>query len=433
MEFFERKKHPDRYLGSERVHIPLPLFFGLGIYLSLLLSALIHTAVESHTTLESSLLKGEVKDMFMIVAAFWAVTHARDLKSRQFLWKFLMIAAAILIISGFVSLFSIYRLHKIPYHLFAGVEPGPDARLQHHAGTFFTGTALQFHVYMPVGFHNTHLTYAALLGFFLPYFLFQVMHPFILQGRDFLLQWTTLKKHLLPGLILAVSAIVMIFNNGRSAILGMILASLIGVYYLTRIYWGRRILLLLLPALLFAGSFLIVLQVSGQANERFQETVRSLTGEKKHTDYQRALVWSVAWQDFIENPFTGVGPGNFEYAVEKDIIKTGQEKPEMYYPYALIQRGHAHNDLLHLLAIGGVLPGLFYLLFWFSLIREFLKRSRFGSDSLNMRADFFRWGLLLLLGGGIFQCYFQDDEVVLPFWFLAGYFLAGSRADENSE
>jgi hypothetical protein len=38
--------------------------------------------------------------------------------------------------------------------------------------------------------------------------------------------------------------------------------------------------------------------------------------------------------------------------------------------------------------------------------------------------EYWKFGPLALLFAGFFQCYFQDDETLLPFWIYFGFALA---------
>ncbi|MCR9144429.1 MAG: O-antigen ligase family protein [bacterium] len=385
----------------------------------------------------------EVKDVFLVGMAFWTAAYAHSPENRKRLERLFLIALGIMIIAGLISIFSIYRLQKLPYHLTHGWEPGPNARYQHHVGSLFGGSENPLHLYMPIGLMNTHLTYGGILMMLFPVLVFRSLS--LLLGPV---------KSVAPGaagesdtvddgdpgaqndgagpaallralrnvrpaqwiwpLALAAASLIFILNNGRSAIFGMLLATGFGFYVLARTGWRRRVLRLL-PLILLAVASLVVLdRVSAGVHSRFEQIVGALFGREKHTDFQRTLVWQGALQLSGENPVFGVGPGNFEPSIIQNVVEYGQDQPHLWVAYELAQRGHAHNDMLHFLTIAGLPALLCYLAFFYFYVRHILRPS--GADP-----NFWKWGPVAILGAGLFQCYFQDDEVLLPFWALVGF------------
>lgn len=409
------------------------LIFALLVYGVELISLLIN-AFESNDFV-GFLARGyrsELKDVFLVTMAFWTAAYASDPEQRKRLERWLLIALGILIVSGLVSIFSIYRLQKIPYHLMHGWEPGPNARLQHHIGTLFAGSAAQLHLYMPIGVMNTHLTYGGLLMMFFPVLVFRALTVLlgdVRAGESDAATRFDARRLLQPGqwiwpTALALASLIFILNNGRSAIFGMLLATGVGFYVLARTGWKRRMIRLLpLVVLAIVGLVILDLAVEG-VHSRFERIVGALFGQEKHTDFQRTLVWQGALQLAGQNPIFGVGPGNFEPSIIQDVVEYGQAHPHLWVAYELAQRGHAHNDMLHFLTVAGTPALLCYLLFFAFYLRQILRVP--GADS-----NFWKWGPLAVLGAGLFQCYFQDDEVLLPFWALVGFALSSVQAQTH--
>ena len=380
--------------------------------------------------------RSELKDFFLVGMAFWTAAYAHSPENRKRLEKLFLIALVILIVSGLVSIFSIYRLQKILYHLTHGWEAGPNARYQHHAGSLFAASANPVHLYMPIGLMNTHLTYGGILMMMFPVLVFRSLSLLLgpLQARDGgngFRGWLDSIRSIRPAqliwpLALAAASLVFILNNGRSAIFGMLLATGVGFYVLARTGWRRR-LVRLLPLLVLAIVSLVVLdRVSAGVHSRFEQIVGALFGRPKHTDFQRTLVWQGALQLAGENPVFGVGPGNFEPSIIQNVVEYGQEQPHLWVAYELAQRGHAHNDMLHFLTVAGLPALLCYLAFFYFYLRHILRPT-------TPDPNFWKWGPLAILGAGLFQCYFQDDEVLLPFWALVGFAISsGSTASRTS-
>ncbi|MCB1139304.1 MAG: O-antigen ligase family protein [Leptospiraceae bacterium] len=419
--------------GTQAWKIPYPFLWGIALFGWLFLSLLIRSGAAWAGYSETAFMPSgnfsafvwhmehgwnkEIKDAFLILAGLWTFSHSRDGKSRRWLLKWFLWAGIIMVVAGFASVFTEYRLAKIPQYIANNWQDSATARLQHHVGTINIRGWTQ-HLFMPIGFLNTHLTYAAIAGIFFLYLAFSLASLYVRSP----LRALRSKGFWLRAVALLVLGIVLILNNGRSALLAIVLSALVGLYWFIRARWKKRARALWVPAL----SVIVLLTIAAlgllaldRSEGRMREIATSLTGEEKHTDYQRLMVWDAAWKMALEHPVLGVGPGAFDESVRQDILDTGASRPHLYYPYALIQRGHAHNDLFNFSAIGGLPAALLFLCFWASVAYEILHQGG--------RARFWRFGLLIVFFGGWFQCFFLDDEVIIPFWALLGLVLPGKK------
>ena len=392
-----------------------------GIYAVIFISFMYRYFTEDNTSI-NNLFKSEFKDVLLISMALWTVAYASDERGRKRIHRWLIAALIILIVSGLVSIFSKYRLAKIPFHIIHGWEASAQARFQHHAGTMFSGTPFEVHLYIPIGIMNTHLTYAALLSFLLSGVFFWAIHRFI-TADSFRMKASSLMR-MIPFIL---GGIILILNNGRSAIIGFIFSLIAGLYYYSRNYWKRRVLKFIYPSFFIFIILFLVVVLSPRLGERFEHLLDSLSGKSKVTDYQRYFLWQASLDVIYENPFIGTGPGNFRNAVDERILQYSVETPSLWYAYSVIQRGHAHNDVLHLQAIAGMGAVFFYLLFFYLLVYRLLRPDR------PIQNSWFLWGVLVMLPAGLFQCYFQDDEVLLPFWILAGLVLSNEYSHKKGE
>ena len=411
---------------------PVELRVGTGIYASLLLAltinVLLSPRVEWMARIRSGF-SGELKDSVLMTMAFWVLAYTGAEQGRRRLYKTLQIVAWVLVLSGAVAVFSKFRLARFPYHLVHGWVATPAARYQHFSGTLFAQTRWPLHLYMPIGFMGTHLTFAALLSFVFPFLLLRVAHPLVSNVRS-VLQPALLRRLVL----LAVATAVLLLNNGRSAILGLSGALALAFYFFSRTHWRSRLRIVGAVLLVCGLSIGLLATISPRTGSRFGQVIAAVFGGGKHTDWQRIFVWQGTLDIVSRNPVFGVGPGAYGREIENAILRFSQEKPRLWYAYALIQRGHAHNDPFHLLAVGGPLPLLFYLLLLILLVRRMLLPAR------TIQGEYWKWGPLVVFAGGLYQCYFQDAEVLLPFWLLVGVLLnatevqpasAGSLLDER--
>ena len=418
---YKKKSELEKNIWNMPFLLPGTLKAAFGIYAVIFVSFMYRYFTDENTT-PGTLFKSEFKDIFLISMALWTVAYASDERGRKRINRWLLTSFVILIVSGFISIFSRYRLAKIPFHIIHGWEASAQARFQHHAGTILSGTPFEIHLYVPIGIMNTHLTYAALLSFLLSGVFFWAIHGFIMADT-FRLKILSLMR-MIPVIL---GGTILILNNGRSAIIGFIFSLIVGLYYYSRNYWKRRVLKFIYPSLFIFIFLLSVVILSPRLGERFEYLLDSLSGKSKVTDYQRYFLWQASLDVISDNPVIGVGPGNFRNAVDEKILQYSEETPSLWYAYSVIQRGHAHNDLVHLQAVAGIGAVFLYLLFFYFLIYNLLKPDR------SIQNSWFLWGVLVLLPAGLFQCYFQDDEVLLPFWVLVGLVLANGNSDEKGQ
>jgi O-antigen ligase len=135
----------------------------------------------------------------------------------------------------------------------------------------------------------------------------------------------------------------------------------------------------------------------------------------------RINLWRSSLDAFLERPFLGYGPGNFNLIL-RDFRVSG------FYD----STAHAHNDYLMLLLNGGLLS---LVAFAFLMIAIFRRLSPSGGRNavwvLGARAC---WVAILV--AGIFQFYQADDEVEFALFYVLGHALAlsagGATASEES-
>ncbi|MDX1634984.1 MAG: glycosyltransferase [Marinobacter sp.] len=118
---------------------------------------------------------------------------------------------------------------------------------------------------------------------------------------------------------------------------------------------GRR---LRIPAVI---AVVVLVTSLALASDRVQDTLSTLAAGSPDAGIQlRLVIWQFAWELFTANPVTGVGLDGYEVALRAaagDQVVVGVLD---------CCTGHAHNDILHILATRG-LPGLLSWLFLIGL------------------------------------------------------------------
>lgn len=190
---------------------------------------------------------------------------------------------------------------------------------------------------------------------------------------------------LAAGAALALAAGIAL-SQSRGAWLGLVVA---GAVFL--LVWSHRARLLLAPA---AGLAVLVVVlalaglVPGSVGARLAQTLENFgifdvrTVELTPENYaivERMAHWQAAWAMFLDNPWLGVGAGNYASAY-----------PSYYVPPWLDPLGHAHNYYLNMLAELGVL-GLGLLLLFLGATFRTLGAGLAGARDASPEArDFWR-------------------------------------------
>ncbi|MBM9578736.1 O-antigen ligase family protein [Leptospira sp. 201903070] len=379
------------------------IFFG--IYLLSFFSSLIQA--ESYQPFFKKFIKqSEFGDFWMLLvfpASFWIASQE---KNRNVLRNFLYTSVAIVVILGIVSLFSEVRIGKF---IANGFRYAPGDRLQH-----FSGKLGPIKLYLPIGMMNTHLTYGGLLGLILPGFLL-----------DWFRNWKE-KKNLwfyAKTTLLLCGWIVLFFNQSRSIWLGifvlLVISLLNGTFSLRKNFpvfskktrWVSAFLLFFLlisTAYLFRNNWLI------------QRSISQIF-EVHNTENQRYYIYKNTIPLLQKNALIGVGGGNYKDSHWKESTRMIEAQEQLWYELYITPRGHAHNDLLHFVAVGGIFAGILFLWFWWKLFEIFFRIDSNRTESISILTI----GVLSLYPAGFFQCYLLDDEVVLPFFVFCGIFLGG--------
>ena len=353
--------------------------------------------------------RSEFSDFWMCFLVLPAFYHIRNLEFRNSILKFIFISILLVIVSGFISIFTPFRLAKF---IMDGFQVKEGVRLQHFAGDIFGR-----YTYLPIGLMNTHLTFGGICGLFFPGFLAHFV--LTIRSRKFLV-------NLLLAIFLFLFTIVLFYNQSRSIWLGiifsfgLILAKLFTQYQNKIFNLSIKLFLVGSIVLVLIGIVSFTLYNKNWLLQRaFQEGLKDNT-----TENQRYFIYKNTFPILKEHWGMGVGPGRFSKehrAISDEMI---QKHEQLWYELFITPRQHAHHDPLHFFTIGGLFGLAAFLHFWFYLFRLFLK------NPLTPQTVLFS-GILVLFVAGFFQCYLLDDEVALPFFAFIGLF-GGSLQKEDA-
>jgi O-antigen ligase len=380
----------------------------VSVYL-VLIPALLWNIGKYNSSLVSILTKSEISDFWMCFATLPAFYHIRNSEYRIWIIRSIFVSALLVVLSGFITIFTPFRLASF---ITAGFQVKDGSRLQHFAGDFWG-----HYTYLPIGLMNTHLTFGGLCGLFFPGLLAHLSLTF--KGR-------ALWKNILLILFILCYSIVLFYNQSRSIWLGVIFTfglifiKLISSFAMDNFRIRLKFIFFAIIILLFIGITSIAIYKKNWLLQRaFQEGFEDNT-----TENQRYFIYKNTLSLIEDHWLIGVGPGQFEKK-HMQISNTMIAKNEqLWYELSITPRQHAHHDLLHFFAIGGILGLIAFLHFWFYLFRLFIK------NPLTPQTVLFS-GILVIFIAGFFQCYLLDDEVALPFFALIGLF-GGSLQKEDA-
>ncbi len=200
------------------------------------------------------------------------------------------------------------------------------------------------------------------------------------------------------------------------------LASAAAALYL--IWVWRRVFLLAVPVLAFAGFWFAPDSVRGRVVSMFKP--RAELDSNQH----RIVCWRTGWEMIKAHPWFGVGPEHvriqFDQYVPSDVPRP---LPTGWY-------GHLHNNYVHYAAERGVPVMLMLVWLLVKILFDFARAARRAPPG---RSDtkFILHGaiaaVLAIMVAGIFELNLGDSEVLTMFLALTacGYTAAGALAEDR--
>jgi len=196
-------------------------------------------------------------------------------------------------------------------------------------------------------------------------------------------------------LVAVLGILATILSYSRGPILAMAVALIISGILLERRFYRYS-----LPLIVLAGLTIIIF-VPGLTYGFKDRMASDLGGEYEGG---RMFIWKNSVGVIGENPFLGVGQGNFKEAYSRMI---GPDLPEIR------QHTHAHNDLLNVAAISGITGALFYLSIWLAVTGYLYRSWRSGNHSATGRgiiAGAFLASVFFFVSS-MSEAIFADEEV----------------------
>jgi O-antigen ligase len=411
---------------NKEIFFKIPISF-IGIYLFLYIISIFRNISfkEIFTT--------EGKDVFLILFFLWSYYFIQSSFKNQLL-KTIKIVFFIYLFIGGISLFLPFRISNLIYHLQNGFVFDGNHRSQHLILSLdflpihwhLNSMTYPIGIYIPVGFSGTHLSFGAQISLVSFYFLSLCFISYF--------KTKNIKQIMIYWLFLFLSLVILFFTQARSSLFGFFITSLVYIFLnIFLIYkiddYKKNVINLLKIFIIILFILILLFSVLFFVSYKFNEIILQTIGlEKRHTDYQRLLLWYTAIRVLSKNPILGAGINQFKTTIFNEILMITKEKPLLWYPLFQTEIMHGHNDLIHLLVIGGLIAGFLYLLFFYCQFKNIsIFSQNFYSIFTNPKIEFtenpfliFLFLPVFLLFAGLFQCYFLDDYTMQLFWILYG-------------
>jgi len=209
--------------------------------------------------------------------------------------------------------------------------------------------------------------------------------------------------------VLLIASIIAAF--ARSAWMGLGFAAIAAFFIWNKKYFLYSLLLVVILVLISNFYF---------PDNNYQRIFLSMFDASEtapFTNRVRLHLWETSINLIKDYPIFGVGISNFDKMFE--IYKVPFDYQGLKEP---------HNDLLHFMAVSGILGGVAFLSIWIkALIEKFKVINKFRIPKTIWQAatlgGFFV--VIALIIGGMTQEFYRDAEVAQVWWFAAGVGISG--------
>jgi O-antigen ligase len=235
-------------------------------------------------------------------------------------------------------------------------------------------------------------------------------------------RWLGGWRRYLLVLFVAAGFVTIIASGSRAALLASMLV-MGWRYALARLNWVVPALLCIVTLI---GVSLVVPSQSGR-QDVVTEVAQYKHGEAATSIGMRLDMWRAGARAWSTHPLAGIGPDNFHR-----WLVDGAEHRQ--WSSAVTIHDHAHNDLLHALATGGLLEALPLLIFFVLAWREFARRRYVNTDTQGAAG----WGACALILAtvllGLTDTFFTKRYFVTFFFVYLMLMLgwSGGSADEEA-
>lgn len=274
------------------------------------------------------------------------------------------------------------------------------------------GFAFQEMNQIPAPFYNDHTAYGAAIGLFLPisiYFTFGKKE--ICPNKWYRILFVFISCCLIMGLILSYARATWI---SVMAACGVFIIVKLRIKLKTLIGIGA---LLLIVGLFFSSTILQFLESNKQDSsgnlEEHMSSITNITTDASNTE--RINRWSCALRMFQERPFTGWGPGTYQFIygsyqkyAERTVISTNEGT-----------LGNAHSEYIGPLCEQGFV-GFIIVVFLFgtTIYIGIMTYKKAHNRNMAYLSLFITLSLITYYIHGILNNFLDTDKLSVPFWAM---------------
>ena len=236
--------------------------------------------------------------------------------------------------------------------------------------------------------------------------------------------------------IFVVLLVAIFFAGSRAAWLSIGLALCFGLLMVLRTPPSGFIIIVLLSGLVLyskSEDLLLILKSnrfdSNARNADIGEQTRSVINiTNDQSNAERINRWKCAWRMFEEKPFTGFGPGTYQFTYfpfqrEKEMTRISVTTP---YNIEEGRGGTAHNEFLLVFAESGLAAAIFFM----GLV---ILIFGYGIVICHESKDLFSLALLLAFTTfvihSLFNNFLDTDKTAVFFFTAMAYFVSKSKAN----
>lgn len=282
-------------------------------------------------------------------------------------------------------------------------------------------------------FYADHTIFSACVAFVLPSFF-----SYSFQYKKFNTSFFSWKWALVLVFLLGIY-----FTFCRAAWISLFLAFLL----ILSIKIGFKpkhylLLLLVLVSITFVNkdelffSFKQNKNVSTAPNTTAIEQTQSITNVSTDvSNAERLNRWSCAWRMFLAKPFTGFGPGTFQFQYLPYQLPDETTYISVYSPYNIQQGrgGSTHNEYLLLLSESGIIAFLCFVILILKLLYDTL--SNLTSSKIDLTKKTIYWafiGLFTYLVHAFFNNFLDTDKAAFLFWSAVSILVSWNLSNKKT-
>lgn len=294
----------------------------------------------------------------------------------------------------------------------------------------------------PFPFFTDHTAYAAVLCFALPLFVSGTWKA-LRDPKD-------LSKASFFALLSAGTIHALLYSFSRGAWLSAVVALLAGIISLQAERRRKILLTLGLVCTLLPAAFLWIehgpTHDASKADTGFVGTLRSIADvQHDRSTIDRIARWQAAWSMFKERPWTGQGPGNYQFELHahtpadpanawyvRGPVSDSALRPMISMGGLVMVRDHAqrsissggtaHSEYFLALSEGGALGFLAFSTLCCIILISGLFGPSPGSGRMRLLRTVAFLGLCTYLVHALFNNFLDDIKLAFPFWLSLSLF-----------